>query len=169
MRPPLPGPFWVGRRSLYAQAPVRPTPLPGPPQIKRTEGVSTTDIVGRMLMCSRDNARFAAAEQERLTLEFSLGNGDTGAAALPVPYSLPEPVFSVCTVPGVACTFPGACAYSSTAFWVQRAVLQGAVQLGQPACRLGNSAASMAADASRAILWRAAMVWLPAYSCHLTT
>lgn len=27
-------------------------------QIKRTEGVSSTDIVGRMLMCTRDNARF---------------------------------------------------------------------------------------------------------------
>ena len=26
--------------------------------IKRTEGVSSTDIVGRMLMCTRDNARF---------------------------------------------------------------------------------------------------------------
>ncbi|KAL4419461.1 hypothetical protein ABPG77_003574 [Micractinium sp. CCAP 211/92] len=51
--------------------------------IKRTEGVSTTDIVGRMLMCSRDNARFAAAEQERLTLEFSLGNGDTDSEGEP--------------------------------------------------------------------------------------
>lgn len=45
--------------------------------IKRTEGVSTTDIVGRMLMCSRDNARFSAADKERLTLEFSMGMGDT--------------------------------------------------------------------------------------------
>lgn len=27
-------------------------------QIKRTEGVSSTDIVGRMLMCTRDNSRF---------------------------------------------------------------------------------------------------------------
>lgn len=45
--------------------------------IKRTEGVSTTDIVGRMLMCSRDNARFSTAERERLTLEFSRGNEDS--------------------------------------------------------------------------------------------
>ena len=28
-----------------------------PAQIKRTEGVSTTDIVGRMLMCSRPSVR----------------------------------------------------------------------------------------------------------------
>jgi ethanolamine-phosphate cytidylyltransferase len=45
--------------------------------IKRTEGVSTTDIVGRMLMCSRDNARFAGPDREQLTLEFSMGLGDT--------------------------------------------------------------------------------------------
>ncbi|PSC71866.1 Ethanolamine-phosphate cytidylyltransferase [Micractinium conductrix] len=44
--------------------------------IKRTEGVSTTDIVGRMLMCSRDNARFSSADREQLTLEFSMGNDD---------------------------------------------------------------------------------------------
>lgn len=31
-----------------------------------------------MLMCSRDNARFSAADKERLTLEFSMGMGDTG-------------------------------------------------------------------------------------------
>lgn len=49
-------------------------------QIKRTEGVSTTDIVGRMLMCSRDNVRFSAEDRERLTREFSMGAGpDTGA------------------------------------------------------------------------------------------
>jgi ethanolamine-phosphate cytidylyltransferase len=48
-------------------------------QIKRTEGVSTTDIVGRMLMCSRDNVRFSAEDRERLTREFSMGAGpDTG-------------------------------------------------------------------------------------------
>ena len=53
---------------------------PTHPQIKRTEGVSTTDIVGRMLMCSRDNARFSSADREQLTLEFSMGNDDgTGA------------------------------------------------------------------------------------------
>lgn len=40
--------------------------------IKRTEGVSTTDIVGRMLMCSRDNARFAQ-DRVMLTREFSRG------------------------------------------------------------------------------------------------
>lgn len=49
--------------------------------IKRTEGVSTTDIVGRMLMCSRVNARFTE-EQAELAREFSRGpaggdgNGD---------------------------------------------------------------------------------------------
>ena len=31
-------------------------------QIKRTEGVSSTDLVGRMLMCTRDNSR-AVQEQ----------------------------------------------------------------------------------------------------------
>ncbi|PRW39371.1 CTP-phosphoethanolamine cytidylyltransferase isoform A [Chlorella sorokiniana] len=51
--------------------------------IKRTEGVSTTDIVGRMLMCSRDNARFSAEDKERLTLEFSMGNGDTDSDTEP--------------------------------------------------------------------------------------
>lgn len=71
------------RAHAPAPHPAPPHPTPIPLQIKRTEGVSTTDIVGRMLMCSRDNARFAAAEQERLTLEFSMGNGDTGAAAPP--------------------------------------------------------------------------------------
>jgi ethanolamine-phosphate cytidylyltransferase len=40
--------------------------------IKRTEGVSTTDIVGRMLMCSRVNARFTE-EQAELAREFSRG------------------------------------------------------------------------------------------------
>lgn len=40
--------------------------------IKRTEGVSTTDIVGRMLMCSRDNSRFAQ-DRVMLTREFSRG------------------------------------------------------------------------------------------------
>jgi ethanolamine-phosphate cytidylyltransferase len=45
--------------------------------IKRTEGVSTTDIVGRMLMCSRDNARFAQ-ERAALTREFSRGAGHRG-------------------------------------------------------------------------------------------
>lgn len=40
--------------------PQRPPPpdTSHPLQIKRTEGVSTTDIVGRMLMCTRDNSRF---------------------------------------------------------------------------------------------------------------
>lgn len=32
-----------------------------------------------LFSCSRDNARFSAEDKERLTLEFSLGNGDTGA------------------------------------------------------------------------------------------
>lgn len=41
--------------------------------IKRTEGVSTTDIVGRMLMCSRDNSRFDESRTEDLTRAFSMG------------------------------------------------------------------------------------------------
>ncbi|KAK9832648.1 hypothetical protein WJX81_006957 [Elliptochloris bilobata] len=40
--------------------------------IKRTEGVSSTDIVGRMLMCTRDNARFREDKRE-LTKQFSQG------------------------------------------------------------------------------------------------
>ncbi|BDA47157.1 Ethanolamine-phosphate cytidylyltransferase [Coccomyxa sp. Obi] len=40
--------------------------------IKRTEGVSSTDIVGRMLMCTRDNARFRE-ERRELTKQFSSG------------------------------------------------------------------------------------------------
>ena len=42
--------------------------------IKRTEGVSTTDIVGRMLMCSRVNTIFTE-EQAALAREFSRGPG----------------------------------------------------------------------------------------------
>ncbi len=45
--------------------------------IKRTEGVSTTDIVGRMLMCSRVNARFTE-EQAELAREFSRGPSGVG-------------------------------------------------------------------------------------------
>jgi len=45
--------------------------------IKRTEGVSTTDIVGRMLMCSRVNARFTE-EQAELAREFSRGPNGKG-------------------------------------------------------------------------------------------
>ncbi|KAL4520866.1 hypothetical protein Ndes2526B_g00051 [Nannochloris sp. 'desiccata'] len=45
--------------------------------IKRTEGVSTTDIVGRMLMCSRVNARFTE-EQAELAREFSRGPSGKG-------------------------------------------------------------------------------------------
>jgi cytidyltransferase-like protein len=45
--------------------------------IKRTEGVSTTDIVGRMLMCSRVNARFTE-EQAELAREFSRGGAGGG-------------------------------------------------------------------------------------------
>ena len=41
--------------------------------IKRTEGVSTTDIVGRMLMCSRNNSRFVNPETRDLTKMFSMG------------------------------------------------------------------------------------------------
>ena len=41
--------------------------------IKRTEGVSTTDIVGRMLMCSRNNSRFVKPETRDLTKAFSMG------------------------------------------------------------------------------------------------
>lgn len=42
--------------------------------IKRTEGVSTTDIVGRMLMCSRNNSRFVNPETRDLTKMFSMGH-----------------------------------------------------------------------------------------------
>ncbi|KAI8113001.1 hypothetical protein M9435_003007 [Picochlorum sp. BPE23] len=42
--------------------------------IKRTEGVSTTDIVGRMLMCSRNNRRFLSSGTEDLTRAFSMGH-----------------------------------------------------------------------------------------------
>ena len=73
-------PCMVPTRPLPPPCPPPPPPPPPPAQIKRTEGVSTTDIVGRMLMCSRDNARFSQADKERLTLEFSMGNGDTGGA-----------------------------------------------------------------------------------------
>lgn len=51
--------------------------------IKRTEGVSTTDIVGRMLMCSRDNARFRELDPDqsaKLTREFSMGVRSATAA-----------------------------------------------------------------------------------------
>lgn len=44
--------------------------------IKRTEGVSTTDIVGRMLMCSRDNSRFSESRTKDLTKAFSMGRKD---------------------------------------------------------------------------------------------
>ncbi|KAK9853648.1 hypothetical protein WJX84_001343 [Apatococcus fuscideae] len=43
--------------------------------IKRTEGVSSTDIVGRMLMCTRDNARFRE-ERRQLAKSFSRGSVD---------------------------------------------------------------------------------------------
>lgn len=44
-----------------------------PPQmIKRTEGVSSTDIVGRMLMCVRDANRVSEdSEAHRLARQFS--------------------------------------------------------------------------------------------------
>ena len=41
--------------------------------IKRTEGVSSTDIVGRMLMCTRDNARFREARPAPLAYRGRLG------------------------------------------------------------------------------------------------
>ena len=51
--------------------------------IKRTEGVSTTDVVGRMLMCSRVNSRFNVEEQAELAIEFSrgavVGSGESGS------------------------------------------------------------------------------------------
>ena len=49
--------------------------------IKRTEGVSTTDIVGRMLMCSRNNLRFVKPETRDLTKAFSMGTEATAAFA----------------------------------------------------------------------------------------
>ena len=51
--------------------------------IKRTEGVSTTDIVGRMLMCSRNNYRFVHAGTEDLTRAFSMGHREH-------PHEIPE-------------------------------------------------------------------------------
>lgn len=47
--------------------------------IKRTEGVSTTDIVGRMLMCSRVNSRFSEAQAE-LARQFSAAAAAAAAA-----------------------------------------------------------------------------------------
>ena len=45
--------------------------------IKRTEGVSTTDIVGRLLMCSRDGSRVAAERAApALAKQFSMGHRD---------------------------------------------------------------------------------------------
>lgn len=44
-----------------------------PPQIKRTEGVSTTDIVGRMLTCTRVNP-FISDEDHPLVRDFSIGD-----------------------------------------------------------------------------------------------
>ena len=46
--------------------------------IKRTEGVSTTDIVGRMLMCSRVNAASFSEEHSELAREFSRGQERDG-------------------------------------------------------------------------------------------
>lgn len=46
--------------------------------IKRTEGVSTTDIVGRMLTCSRSNSRFIESRTEDLTRAFSIGSRSKG-------------------------------------------------------------------------------------------
>jgi len=53
-------------RLVRSQGACAPTRRRAPAQgrfrmIKRTEGVSSTDIVGRMLMCTRDNARFREA------------------------------------------------------------------------------------------------------------
>ncbi len=49
---------------------------PASPQIKRTEGVSTTDVVGRLLMCVRDpGARPPAAATAALAHAFSRGAG----------------------------------------------------------------------------------------------
>ena len=42
--------------------------------IKRTEGVSSTDIVGRMLMCTRDNARFREVRDLAFTDNEQLGD-----------------------------------------------------------------------------------------------
>jgi ethanolamine-phosphate cytidylyltransferase len=45
--------------------------------IKRTEGVSSTDIVGRMLMCTRDNVRFKE-DKRRLAKQFSDTHNEYG-------------------------------------------------------------------------------------------
>ncbi|KXZ42685.1 hypothetical protein GPECTOR_124g485 [Gonium pectorale] len=53
-------------------------------QVKRTEGVSTTDIVGRMLTCSRVNHFIGDDEPHPLAKSFSVGNSsreESGAEA----------------------------------------------------------------------------------------
>lgn len=51
--------------------------------VKRTEGVSTTDIVGRMLMCTRGNRFISSDEPHPLAKSFSLGdNPDQEEGAL---------------------------------------------------------------------------------------
>jgi len=47
-------------------------------QIKRTEGVSTTDIVGRMLLCMRERSLGDAQNHSSLQRQFSHGNSQTG-------------------------------------------------------------------------------------------
>lgn len=54
--------------------------------IKRTEGVSTTDIVGRMLMCTRDNSRFTE-ERMMLAREFSRSAVDSSDSDQETPSS----------------------------------------------------------------------------------
>lgn len=49
--------------------------------IKRTEGVSSTDIVGRMLMCTRNNPRLGAEENRVLAKQFSKGEGANRSTA----------------------------------------------------------------------------------------
>ena len=61
---------------LAQSSPPHPTPTHPLCQIKRTEGVSTTDIVGRMLMCSRVSMPGSHEQQELLTREFSRGRED---------------------------------------------------------------------------------------------
>ncbi|KAJ4780076.1 Ethanolamine-phosphate cytidylyltransferase [Rhynchospora pubera] len=47
-------------------------------QIKRTEGVSTTDIVGRMLLCMRERSLGDAQNHSSLQRQFSHGNSQSG-------------------------------------------------------------------------------------------
>ena len=86
--------------------------------IKRTEGVSSTDIVGRMLMCTRDNARFREARPALLAYRGRLGACRIRPFCEGLYASRPYCCHAICNMPagrqlvafsvkaGVACTIP---------------------------------------------------------------